>query len=105
MNSSNVVQLPPPPIDAWGAFFEYFDKEIAEGRETQESVHRIHNQAFSLDWEAHTKKYGCVPPSFSDACDGFQKVMDYIRAEIRREIQSSMVSKTPFWAKKWRGQR
>lgn len=45
-------QMPPPPFDAWGAFFEHFDKEIAACRETQESVRRIHERAANLDWQA-----------------------------------------------------
>ena len=98
-------QLPPAPIDAWGAFFEHFDNEIAAGRETQESVRAIHERAHDLDWDAQMRKYGCAPPSFSDACDGFQKVMDYIRAEIATGLASMEKNKSPFWAKKWRGQR
>lgn len=94
-------QLPPAPIDAWGAFFEHFDKEIAEGRETEASVHRIHEQAHSLDWEAHMKKYRCVPPAVIVRCNSFEAAMDRMVSEIRL----SMVSKAPFWAKKWRGQR
>ena len=49
-------QMPPPPIDAWGAFFEHFDKEIAAGRETQESVRAIHEHAHNLDLEARLRE-------------------------------------------------
>ena len=56
MNSMIDEQMPSPPIDAWGAFFEHFDKEIAAGRETQESVRAIHEQAHNLDWEARLRE-------------------------------------------------
>ena len=49
-------QMPPPPVDAWGAFFEHFDNEIAAGRETQESVRAIHEHAHNLDWEARRRE-------------------------------------------------
>ncbi|UHC82326.1 Lar family restriction alleviation protein [Pseudomonas sp. NIBR-H-19] len=59
-------QLPPAPIDAWGAFFEHFDKEIAEGRETQESVRRIHERAHDLDWDARLRRVGSAASSEPD---------------------------------------
>lgn len=99
-------KMPPPPIDAWGAFFEYFDGEIAAGRETQESVRLIHERAHDLDWDAQMRKYQSMPLRFSTARDVFQEIADRIWAEIVLELQVSMQkNKTPFWSKKWRGQR
>ena len=64
-------QMPPPPVDAWGAFFEHFDNEIAAGRETQESVRRIHERACNLDWEARfrdTEESSTVEPIKMNPC-------------------------------------
>lgn len=64
-------QMPPPPFDAWGAFFEHFDKEIAAGRETQESVRRIHERACNLEWEARfrdTEESSTVEPIKMTPC-------------------------------------
>ena len=71
MNSMIDEQMPPPPIDAWGAFFEHFDKEIAAGRETQESVRAIHERAHDLDWEARfrdTEESAAVEPIKMSPC-------------------------------------
>lgn len=74
MNPAIGGQMPPPPIDAWGAFFEHFDKEIAEGRETQESVRRIHERAHDLDRGARLRGEDSAPDQIKMApcpfCEG-----------------------------------
>lgn len=82
-------QLPPVPINAWGAFFEHFDREIAEGRETPESVRQILKKSCRDDMNAHLRR--CVRTLVIPAVRGW--------------LENLQQSNVPFWAKKWRGQR
>jgi hypothetical protein len=51
-------QIPPPPANAWGAFFEWVDGEVAAGRETPESAREILECASRLDMDAQARRYG-----------------------------------------------
>lgn len=106
MTEQTEVTWPPtPPIDAWGAFFEHMDREVAEGRETEASVKALVEQSTSADLSAAFRRASPETPK-----DWIRQLLtEMARVIVRQTIQElqseAQNRKAPFWAKKWRGQQ